>query len=215
MINRTNKFCSYYPCHEGLEDCSFCYCPFYPCLDKELGGYVYPKSKNSKVWSCTDCNFVHKKRVTDKIFRFIKDNRDNFLPNSKVVAPFMAPDKTGFIILAHGSKLKEPGQMMDAGIIKEIRKALRTAYVNAAYLQFSWPNLAESLKEIITKGCKRVIIVPFFLFMGNHVRRDIPKLIRQEMKKYPGVKFTCTKNIGTDARINDIVLLRIKEAFNK
>ncbi len=211
MINRTNKFCNYYSCHKGLQDCSFCYCPFYPCLDKELGGYVYHNDKKSKVWSCRDCNFIHKKQVTDKIFRFINDNRHNFLPNVKK-EDF---GKTGIILLAHGSKLKEPGKMMNNGIVKRIRKALRTAYVHAAYLQFSRPNLAESLNEIIAKGCTRVIIVPFFLFMGNHVKHDIPKLIQQEMKKYPGVKFTCTKNIGTDARINDIVLLRIKEALNK
>jgi len=73
VIKRVNKHCKYYPCHNVLEDCTFCYCPFYPCLNKNLGYYIIGK-KNKNIWSCQDCSWIHKKGVVDKIFKLIRKN---------------------------------------------------------------------------------------------------------------------------------------------
>ena len=73
MIDRANKFCKYYPCHDGLEDCTFCYCPLYPCKNEKRGEYISGKTKN-KIWSCMNCNWIHKKKTVDKIFKMIKVN---------------------------------------------------------------------------------------------------------------------------------------------
>ncbi len=62
------------------------------------------------------------------------------------------------------------------------------------------------------KGCERIVIIPFFLFSGNHVTRDIPRIIAEEKVKYPKVNFIFTRNLGEDARITDIVLDMVKEA---
>jgi threonine-phosphate decarboxylase len=29
----SNRECNYYPCHFESQDCTFCFCPFYPCQD--------------------------------------------------------------------------------------------------------------------------------------------------------------------------------------
>lgn len=55
--------CEYYPCHFEGQDCTFCFCPFYPCLIYELGGYL----KDERVWSCQNCDFVHKKDVAERL----------------------------------------------------------------------------------------------------------------------------------------------------
>jgi Zn-finger protein len=51
--------CSYYPCHHiANQICDYCYCPFYPCYDKELGACI-TSSKGEKVWSCETCALLH------------------------------------------------------------------------------------------------------------------------------------------------------------
>lgn len=55
--------CEFYPCHFEGQDCSFCFCPFYPCLIYETGG----KLKGEKVWSCVDCHFIHKKDFAEEL----------------------------------------------------------------------------------------------------------------------------------------------------
>ncbi len=55
--------CKYYPCHFEGQDCSLCFCPFYPCLIYETGG----EFKGNLIWSCMKCNLVHKNEVVNEI----------------------------------------------------------------------------------------------------------------------------------------------------
>ncbi len=59
-----NYACEFYPCHEDGENCTFCYCPFYPCGDGSTGGKWI---KDKGVWSCQDCYWIHKNEVVDCI----------------------------------------------------------------------------------------------------------------------------------------------------
>ena len=55
--------CPYYPCHSLREqDCTHCFCPLYPCRDRELGSYVRTK-KGKRFWSCINCTLVHQPHV--------------------------------------------------------------------------------------------------------------------------------------------------------
>jgi precorrin-3B C17-methyltransferase len=68
MEGRINKACSAYPCHENLEDCTFCYCPKYPCKDTKLGKYL-----ENGYWDCSNCTWPHQKERVDKLFEFLND----------------------------------------------------------------------------------------------------------------------------------------------
>lgn len=76
MLKRLNKACKFFPCHTGLGDCTFCYCPFYPCLDKKLGMFIYSPKLKKNIWSCQECNWIHKKKTVDKIFVLIGKNKE-------------------------------------------------------------------------------------------------------------------------------------------
>lgn len=55
--------CRYYPCHHILDqDCTHCFCPLYPCKDRELGQFVRTK-KGKRFWSCINCQLVHLPKV--------------------------------------------------------------------------------------------------------------------------------------------------------
>lgn len=65
---KIEKDCEYYPCHSQLGDCTFCFCPFYPCLEGSTGGrYVISKRTGRDIWSCKNCEWVHKKEVVESI----------------------------------------------------------------------------------------------------------------------------------------------------
>ncbi len=58
--------CEHYPCHFLGQDCTFCFCPFYPCKDERLGKYV-KTSSGEVAWSCIDCEIIHQKDVVQEI----------------------------------------------------------------------------------------------------------------------------------------------------
>jgi threonine-phosphate decarboxylase len=61
------KTCEYYPCHFEGQNCTFCFCPFYPCENEKTGGKWVQSSRGGKVWSCVDCHLVHEKEIAQKI----------------------------------------------------------------------------------------------------------------------------------------------------
>ena len=63
----TNASCEWYPCHFKGQNCSTCFCPFYPCMDDDLGEMV--EGKNGPVWSCQDCYWVHRHEVVADFFK--------------------------------------------------------------------------------------------------------------------------------------------------
>ena len=79
-----NNFCKFFPCHEGLEDCTFCYCPFYPCQEVDTGGrFTISKISGKKVWSCADCIFHHKQDTAYKILEGLIELNKEFSLISK------------------------------------------------------------------------------------------------------------------------------------
>ena len=59
--------CEYYPCHFEGQDCTFCFCPFYPCNDERTGGKYVESSTGGTVWSCANCTIVHEPEVAQEI----------------------------------------------------------------------------------------------------------------------------------------------------
>ena len=57
-----NEGCEHYPCHHEGQDCTLCFCPFYPCHDPRLGYFVESR-KGGQVWSCQDCLWIHRPDV--------------------------------------------------------------------------------------------------------------------------------------------------------
>jgi len=83
-VEWTPESCPYFPCHFPGQRCDFCYCPFYPCKDENLGQWA-ESSAGGKIWNCARCTLLHEPAITDYIKRFpgaslreLKRLRDRF-----------------------------------------------------------------------------------------------------------------------------------------
>lgn len=66
IVEGPNYECEYYPCHEEGENCTFCYCPFYPCGDSSTGGKWI---RDKGVWSCEACTWIHEDKTVQCIMK--------------------------------------------------------------------------------------------------------------------------------------------------
>jgi len=66
--------CKYFPCHEEMDDCRFCYCPLYPCYKTYRGGKIIKDQSGKEIWDCSGCNKLHNKEVVDRFIRY-KDRK--------------------------------------------------------------------------------------------------------------------------------------------
>lgn len=67
-----NLNCPYYPSHFYGQDCTFCYCPFYPCEDTLFGKFKISK-RGKDVWDCSDCLFIHRNEVAKFVMDSIRE----------------------------------------------------------------------------------------------------------------------------------------------
>jgi adenosylcobyric acid synthase len=68
-----NLACPYHPSHTRGQNCSFCYCPFYPCKDPDLGYSSVSKKTGAEVWDCSQCLFIHRNDVTAYVFKRVRE----------------------------------------------------------------------------------------------------------------------------------------------
>jgi len=62
-----NMVCEEKKCHQKVEDCRLCFCPFYPCLDNATGGAFVVRANGGVVWGCKDCSWVHRTDVAEAL----------------------------------------------------------------------------------------------------------------------------------------------------
>lgn len=72
---RSRVDCEYYPCHFEGQDCTFCFCPFYPCEETRTGGAFIQKSTGGTVWSCAGCRLIHEGKIAEKVLKRLMKNK--------------------------------------------------------------------------------------------------------------------------------------------
>ncbi len=116
----------------------------------------------------------------------------------------------GILIIAHGSRTADANTVF-SDVVSYVKISTPDAIVIGASMKFGELTIKESVLELINKGVDNIIIVPYFLFDGTHVTKDIPNEVEQALKDYPNVRVTYTTSIGMTPEMKDIVLDLITE----
>ncbi len=114
------------------------------------------------------------------------------------------------LLVAHGSRKSQQNDLF-FDIIKMVKDIIGDEfYVDGAFMSFSEMNIEFKLQELIDKGATEIIIVPYLLFAGNHVKQTIPFKVDRFMQNYPNVKVVYKDSLGVDKRLAEIIVDRIK-----
>jgi precorrin-8X/cobalt-precorrin-8 methylmutase len=123
-------------------------------------------------------------------------------------------EKTAVIIFGHGSPVPEANRTLFE-VVDHIREKGNYDVVQAAFLEFEHPNFQEAIDIIFDKGKKKVIIHPYFLYMGTHVRKDLPQEVDSAKRRYPGLEIKVAKNLGCHEKIVEVAVERIEEVRSR
>ncbi len=64
--------------------------------------------------------------------------------------------------------------------------------VETAFLEQGSPDLAEAVKRLAARGASRILVVPYFLTLGTHLQRDLPRIVADISRIQPGVEIRVT-----------------------
>ena len=121
---------------------------------------------------------------------------------------------TGIVLFGHGSSVEDANQGVH-NLAQEIQDAGPYQHVRAAFLEMSQPDLNAAVAQAVESGLRRVIIIPFFLTMGIHLRRDLPSLIAPLKQKYPALEIEVGESLEDHPLMPSIILGRVREKIEK
>jgi len=101
----------------------------------------------------------------------------------------------GLILLAHGARDAAWATPFEA-VVARIRERAPETRVSLAFLELMTPSLENAAAELAALGCQRIDVVPAFLGMGGHVRRDVPVQLARLRDAHPGVAWTLHAALG-------------------
>lgn len=120
--------------------------------------------------------------------------------------------KTAILLMAHGSRISEANDAVHeiAAMVKTM-----TGYdiVEVSFREQHLPNIQQGIDACVAKGAERVILLPYFLFIGAHVQEDLPEEMEQARQRYPQVQFAMGKHLGVHRKLAEVVVERIAESL--
>jgi sirohydrochlorin ferrochelatase len=125
----------------------------------------------------------------------------------------MTPDApaTALLLIAHGSR--EPAANADVyHLATQLRDHGAFAIVEVSFLELAEPTIAHAAEACVRSGAKDVILLPYFLSAGVHVRRDLTEVQKELSERYSEIRFVLADPLGQHRLLQDIVLERARQA---
>lgn len=112
------------------------------------------------------------------------------------------------LLIDHGSKREEANEMLACvrGMVQE--QAGPEVIVGYAHMELAEPSIAQGIAECVRRGATEVVAFPYMLSPGKHSTRDIPRMIDEASRAFPGVEFSVTPAFGVHEKLGEVVLER-------
>ena len=118
--------------------------------------------------------------------------------------------KTALLLIAHGSRQEEANADL-LHLAESLRRREQTL-VEAAFLELAEPDIDEGGARCVRQGAEQVILVPYFLSAGVHVRRDLTAARTRLAERFPDVEFRLAEPLGRHPMLMDVVMERVRQS---
>ena len=123
----------------------------------------------------------------------------------------MTDSTTAFIVFAHGSRVESANQAVRTVSARMAQDAGQV--VEAAFLECGQPSLAGAVDLLVSRGARRVIVIPYFLTLGTHLQRDLPVLVQNAASRHSGIRIDVTAPLDSHPALLTALLDRASAAL--
>lgn len=122
--------------------------------------------------------------------------------------------KTAVLLMAHGSRIPEANDAV-RDIAVMVKDMTGFAIVEVSFREQHLPNIQQGIDACVARGAERIILMPYFLYMGAHVREDLPEEMAEAKQRYPQVDFVMGNHLGVHRKLAEVVVERISETMER
>ncbi len=120
---------------------------------------------------------------------------------------------TGIAIFGHGSRVETANQAI-RDFTEELARRGGYALVEASFLELGEPDLPEAVRRLVKRGATRIVVIPYFLTLGTHLQRDLPRIVGELEGIHIGVKIIVTQPMDGHPALVQVILDRAKDAID-
>ena len=121
--------------------------------------------------------------------------------------------KTGIVVFAHGSSVASANRAVEV-VAGQMARDGGFDLVIAAFLEQARPDLREAVESLVGQGARRVLVIPYFLTLGIHLQRDLPRIAGELAGAHPGVEIRVTNPLDGHPALAAILVGRAREALD-
>ena len=121
---------------------------------------------------------------------------------------------TAILIMAHGSRIAEANDAA-RDVAAMVQEMTGFAIVEVAFRELHEPDIQQGIDACVAQGAERILLMPYFLFMGAHVRHDLPEEIAEAQIRYPGLIMEMGGHLGVHRKLAEIEAERIGESLER
>jgi sirohydrochlorin ferrochelatase len=82
---------------------------------------------------------------------------------------------TGIVVFGHGSSVSSANDAVRIVAANAAREGQWHLY-ETAFLECD-PRLVDAVRKLVAAGASEVLVLPYFLTLGIHLQRDLPRLV--------------------------------------
>ena len=122
--------------------------------------------------------------------------------------------RTALLLMAHGSRQEEANADL-YHLVEELRRRGPYDVVEASFLELAEPDIEQGAAICVRQQAERVVLLPYFLSAGVHVRRDLAALCRRLQARYPQVRFHLAEPLGRHPLLLEVVADRAGQSLGQ
>jgi sirohydrochlorin cobaltochelatase len=103
--------------------------------------------------------------------------------------------KSALVLFAHGARDAQWSEPFRA-IQQAVARKRPDLTVELAFLELMQPTLADCVAQLVEDGHTRITIAPLFLAQGGHLKKDLPRLLKEVSARHPDTDIEVLAPIG-------------------
>ncbi len=122
--------------------------------------------------------------------------------------------KTAILMMAHGSRIAEANDAARE-VAAMVQEMTGFEIVEVSFRELHEPDIQHGIDACVARGAGRILLMPYFLFMGAHVQHDLPEEIAEGQKRHPGLVMEMGGHLGAHRKLAEIEAERINESLER
>ena len=95
---------------------------------------------------------------------------------------------TGYAVFAHGSPVESANEAVRV-MTRDLAAHGGFDLIEPSFLERGEPDLPGAVKKLVERGATHIVVLPYFLTTGIHLKRDLPRIVEELRGIYKEVRF--------------------------